>query len=186
MTGIQNPFGEKSETQNGPKRRNADCSVTRYLNRLGGFLWGKRFISAISRRHPFSAAIRRAAQARLAHGLRPAYTTDVNALIAEARRMAPSLSRGTPVVYFLRLRSGTIYVGCSLDLEQRLDDHITGQACRTTELDPSVAILRIEIYSTFPEARRREAQLKRWSRAKKLALIRCDCGLLRRLSKSHD
>jgi predicted GIY-YIG superfamily endonuclease len=86
-------------------------------------------------------------------------------LMLIARRRAPSLSRGTPVVYFLRRRSGTIHVGCPLDLETRLDDHLTRQACRTTELDPPVAVLRIEIYPTFSEARRREAQLKRWSRA---------------------
>jgi putative endonuclease len=107
-------------------------------------------------------------------------------LMLIARRMAPSLSRGTPVVYFLRLRSGTIYVGCSLDLAQRLDDHITGQACCTTELDPPVAVLRIEIYSTFSEARRRERQLKGWSRAKKIALITGDVTALRALSRSRD
>ena len=69
--------------------------------------------------------------------------------------MAPSLSRGTPTVYFLRLRSGTIYIGSSTDLEQRLADHDTGQPCRTTALDPPVANIRAETYSTFAEARRR-------------------------------
>jgi predicted GIY-YIG superfamily endonuclease len=46
----------------------------------------------------------------------------MNALIAEARRMALSkgqrpASKGMPVVYFLRLRSGVIYIGASEDLE---------------------------------------------------------------------
>jgi putative endonuclease len=36
------------------------------------------------------------------------------------------------------------------------------------------------------EARRREAQLKRWSRAKKEALIRSDFDHLRKLSQSRD
>jgi len=90
-----------------------------------------------------------------------------------------------PVVYFLRLRSGTRYVGASLDLEQRLDDHVSGQACRTTQLDPPLALLRIEVCSTFCEARQREAQLKRWSRPKKEALIRGDCENLRMLSRSR-
>jgi putative endonuclease len=110
----------------------------------------------------------------------------MNALVAEARRMASSLSRGLAVVYFLRLGSGIIYIGASTDLEQRLDDHISGQACRTTELDRPIAVLRVEVYATFVEARQREAQLKRWSRAKKEALI---CGKrdeLRRLSRSRD
>ncbi len=131
------------------------------------------------------AAIRRAVQARLAHGLRPAYSNDMNMLVAEARRMAPSLSRGTAVVYFLRLRSGILYVGASSDLEQRLDDHISGQACRTTSLDPPDAVLRVETCPTFSAARQREAQLKRWSRPKKEALIRGDFGFLRKLSRSR-
>jgi putative endonuclease len=110
----------------------------------------------------------------------------VNALVAEAQRMAPSLSRGTCVVYFLHLRSGALYVGTSVDLEQRLEDHASGQACRTTALDPPLALLRVEICSTFSEARQREAQLKRWSRSKKEALIRGDFDRLRKLSRSRD
>lgn len=90
------------------------------------------------------------------------------------------------MVYFLRLRSGILYVGCSTDLKQRLADHEAGQACRTTALDPPVAVLRIGLFATFSAARFREAQLKRWSRAKKESLIRGDTVELRRLSRSHD
>jgi putative endonuclease len=100
--------------------------------------------------------------------------------------MAPSLSRGTAVVYFLRLRSGILYVGASVDLGQRLEDHVSGQACRTTTLDPPSALLRVEVCPTFSEARQREAQLKRWSRPKKEALIRGDFEHLRKLSQSRD
>jgi predicted GIY-YIG superfamily endonuclease len=110
----------------------------------------------------------------------------VNALIAEARRMVPSLSKGSCVVYFLRLRSGILYIGASTDLAQRLDDHTSGQACRTTMLDPPSALLRVEPYSTFAEARQREAQLKRWSRRKKEALACGDLPRLRKLSQSRE
>lgn len=110
----------------------------------------------------------------------------MNALVAEARRMALSLSRGMPVVYFLRLRSSTVYIGASLDLPQRLDDHASGQACRTTQLDSPVAILRVEIHATFAGARALETQLKRWSRPKKEALISGDLDYLRVLSQSWD
>jgi predicted GIY-YIG superfamily endonuclease len=109
-----------------------------------------------------------------------------NPFIQTARQLAPKLGTGFPVVYFLRLRSGTVYVGSSTDFEQRLDDHLTGQACRTTQLDPPAAVLRIESYATFSDARRRELQLKRWSRAKKEALIRGDRDLLKTLSRSRD
>ncbi len=135
---------------------------------------------------PCRAAIRRAGQARLAHGLRPANPMQSNELMLVARRMAPSLSRGQSAVYLLRLMSGVIYVGSSTDFEQRLDDHLTGQACRTTQLDPPVTVLRIETYATFSDARRRELQIKRWSRAKKEALIRGDRVRLKTLSRSRD
>jgi predicted GIY-YIG superfamily endonuclease len=115
----------------------------------------------------------------------------MNALIAEARRMALSkgqrpASKGACMVYFLRLRSGALYIGASEDLEQRLEDHVAGQACRTTQLDPPVALLRLERLSTFSDARRREAQLKRWSRAKKEALIRGDATRLKSLARSRE
>jgi predicted GIY-YIG superfamily endonuclease len=66
-----------------------------------------------------------------------------------------------PVVYFLRLRSGMLYIGAPVDLEQRIDDDEAGQAGRTTQLDPPVAVLRVEAFATFAEARAREAQMKR-------------------------
>lgn len=92
----------------------------------------------------------------------------------------------SPVVYFLRLRSGMLYIGCTTDLRQRLKDHLSGRACRTTALDPPVALLRIEIRPTFSDARHRDAQLKRWSRAKKEALIRGDLPGLKKLGRSRS
>jgi predicted GIY-YIG superfamily endonuclease len=90
------------------------------------------------------------------------------------------------VVYLLRLRSGALYIGASEDLEQRLADHASGQACRTTQRDPPVSILLFEVHATFPEARTREAQLKRWSRAKKEALLSGEFERLHALSKSRE
>ena len=107
-------------------------------------------------------------------------------MFAEARRIAPSLSRGMPVVYFLRLRTGMLYVGASTDLEQRLADHMSGQACRTTALDPPMSVLRVEVHNSLANARAREAQLKKWSRAKKDALISGDIETLKSLSLSRD
>ncbi|MDI1247929.1 MAG: GIY-YIG nuclease family protein [Lacunisphaera sp.] len=109
-----------------------------------------------------------------------------NQLIRAAKHLAPAVRAGTAVVYFLRLKSGMIYIGCSVDLEQRLRDHQSGQACRTTALDPPTALLRVEVCPTFSDARRREAQLKRWSRPKKEAHIRGDFDRLRKLSRSRD
>jgi predicted GIY-YIG superfamily endonuclease len=109
-----------------------------------------------------------------------------NRLITEAHRLASGIAKGQAAVYLLQLKSGVIYVGSSTDLEQRLDDHLAGQACRTTRVDPPVAVLWIELQPSFSYARCREAQLKRWSRAKKEALIRGDGPVLRQLSQSRD
>jgi putative endonuclease len=107
-------------------------------------------------------------------------------LIDTARRMLPSLSRDAAIVYILRLRSGALYIGCTTDFEVRLLEHGAGAAYRTTSLDPPDALLLVEIHPHLQAARNRELQLKRWSRAKTLALINGDLDALRGLSRSRD
>ena len=85
--------------------------------------------------------------------------------------------------YMLRLRSGRLYSGATTDLAQRLADHQSGTACRTTAYDHPVSLVHTESFETFPEARRREAQVKRWTRAKKEALSAGDLALLKVLSR---
>jgi putative endonuclease len=107
-------------------------------------------------------------------------------LLEDARRMAPNLSKGVACVYILELRSGALYVGCSTDCEARFRDHEAGTACQTPAPDPPGAVRFIEINPDLAAARQREAQLKKWSRAKKQALIAHDFARLRNLSRSHD
>ena len=89
----------------------------------------------------------------------------------------------TAWVYILRLRSGKLYVGTTNSLNRRLKEHERGLAGRTTSLDPPDDLLYSEMYPTLVSARRREAQLKRWSRAKKESLIRVDLQSLKALAK---
>jgi predicted GIY-YIG superfamily endonuclease len=49
-----------------------------------------------------------------------------------------------------------------------------------------MALIFVEVQPDLSNARKRESQIKRWSRAKKRALISRDYGLLQRLSRSHD
>ena len=106
-------------------------------------------------------------------------------LIAQARELAPKLERGTPFTYLLQLQSGRYYTGCSTDFEVRFLEHANGTACRTTRLDPPVAVLWIEIQPDFTTARIRETQIKKWSSSKKEALIAADYARLRALSASR-
>ncbi len=85
-------------------------------------------------------------------------------------------------LYILRLKSGGLYTGATTDLKQRYQDHLNGRACRTTKLDPPEKVVYSESLPTFTDARKREAQIKRWSRAKKEALVAGDLDKLRRLS----
>jgi putative endonuclease len=87
--------------------------------------------------------------------------------------------------YILRLRSGTLYLGATNNLEERYKAHLTGKACLTTKFNAPVGLVHSEQFDTFSEARKREAQIKRWSRAKKEALVSGDMAKLRALAKSH-
>ena len=88
--------------------------------------------------------------------------------------------------YMLRLKSGSLYPGATTNLKMRTKDHFSGRACRTTALDPPIAIAHQEGFETFVEARRREAQVKRWTRAKKEALVAEEMGILKKLSKRRS
>jgi len=86
--------------------------------------------------------------------------------------------------YILRLPSGALYIGATTDLDQRYKDHRAGKACRASKYDPPKGLVYSESFATFSEARRREAQVKRWSRAKKEALVSGDLAKLQELAKS--
>ena len=87
--------------------------------------------------------------------------------------------------YMLRLQSGALYIGAIKNLERRYAEHFDGSAGRTTFLDPPVSLVYSEKHESFSDARKREAQVKRWSRAKKEALVAGDIDKLRALSKSR-
>ena len=89
-------------------------------------------------------------------------------------------------LYILRLKSGNLYIGATTDLDGRCRLHFEGKACRTTRIDPPIALVHSEEFMTNLEARRREAQIKRWTRAKKEAFVSGDMSNLKKLSKSRE
>jgi predicted GIY-YIG superfamily endonuclease len=107
-------------------------------------------------------------------------------LVEQARQIAPNLSKGAPALYILRLTSGALYIGSTLNLPQRMTDHIAGIACKTTRDDRPQSLLLVEPHPTYSAARKREAQIKRWSRAKKEAIVVHDLESLRHLSISRE
>ena len=77
-------------------------------------------------------------------------------------------------VYLLQLKNGQIYVGSTGDLARRIAEHRNGQGGRTTSIGKVRDLMYSEEYPSRLMAEAREAQLKRWTRAKKLALARGD------------
>ena len=82
-------------------------------------------------------------------------------------------------VYILRCADGTFYFGHTDDLFARLALHQAGTAAEYTARRRPVEMVYAEEYPTLIMATRRERQLKRWSREKKLALVDQDINRLK-------
>ena len=74
-------------------------------------------------------------------------------------------------VYILECRDKTLYTGITTDLKRRLKEHNTRKKTRYTNGRAPVKLLHKETRLTRSQALKREAQIKRWPKAKKLALI---------------
>jgi len=76
-----------------------------------------------------------------------------------------------PVVYILQCADGTLYTGWTMDLERRLRAHNSGQGARYTRGRRPVRLVYQEEQPTRSVAQKREAAIRRLSRAEKLKLI---------------
>jgi predicted GIY-YIG superfamily endonuclease len=76
--------------------------------------------------------------------------------------------------YLLHCDGGYFYVGHTDDLERRFNEHQSGAYRGYTFSRRPVKLVWSQEFQTRDDAKAAEAQLKGWSRAKKLALIRGD------------
>ena len=74
-------------------------------------------------------------------------------------------------VYILRCADDCLYIGETADPSQRMADHQEGSACAFTSRRRPVELAHLEPFANRGAALERERQLKRWTRAKKEALI---------------
>jgi len=74
------------------------------------------------------------------------------------------------MVYLLRCRDGSLYTGITNDLWQRLESHRRGTASAYTRARRPVSLAYQEVVSDHGSALKREAAIRRLSRAEKLAL----------------
>lgn len=83
-------------------------------------------------------------------------------------------------IYILACRDATLYVGVTNDLQKRLHQHNHAKSgAHYTKIRRPVVLTYSERYRTLHAARKREAEIKRWTRAEKLAL----CASPRSLQK---
>lgn len=84
-------------------------------------------------------------------------------------------------VYILRCADGSLYIGETDDVEGRIARHQEGRGCAYTAARRPVELVYVENLTNHLDARRREQQLKAWTRRKKEALVASDLALLKRL-----
>lgn len=74
-------------------------------------------------------------------------------------------------VYILRCADGTLYTGCTNDLERRLRTHNAGKGAKYTRARLPVELVYAEEAVDKSQALRREAAIKALPRSEKLKLI---------------
>ncbi len=75
-------------------------------------------------------------------------------------------------VYLLRARDGSVYTGISTDVQRRLAVHNAGKGSKSLRGRLPVSLVHQEKSRDRSAAQKREAEIKRWPRARKLALVR--------------
>jgi putative endonuclease len=76
------------------------------------------------------------------------------------------------LVYILRCSDGSLYTGITNDLARRLAQHKKGAGGHYTRSRRVIKVVYTEECSDKSSALKREAEIKKWTRMKKLALIR--------------
>lgn len=74
-------------------------------------------------------------------------------------------------VYILKCGDESLYTGITNDLSRRLERHKAGSGGRYTRAKGAVNIVYAEPHAGRGAAQKREAEIKKWTRQKKLRLI---------------
>jgi putative endonuclease len=74
--------------------------------------------------------------------------------------------------YIVECRDGSLYSGITNDIKGRIEKHNKGTGAKYTSIRRPVTLVYNEKYGSISEARKREVQIKGWSRHKKEQLIK--------------
>ena len=75
-------------------------------------------------------------------------------------------------LYLLLCKDGSVYTGITTDVGRRFLEHVRGAGAHYTASRGAKKIVYIERCATRSAAARREAEIKKWKRERKLVLIR--------------
>ena len=75
-------------------------------------------------------------------------------------------------VYILKCKDGSLYTGITTDVVRRFKEHTNGAGGHYTSAKRAVKIVYKEKHPNRSAASKREAEIKRWKRAQKLALVK--------------
>lgn len=75
-------------------------------------------------------------------------------------------------VYIIECGDGSFYTGITTDVERRFNEHKSGVGGHYTSARSVVRVVYTEEHPHRSSASKREAQIKGWTRQKKLNLIR--------------
>jgi len=86
-------------------------------------------------------------------------------------------------VYILCTSSNTLYIGQTNNLKKRLREHKnkSSKSAKYIRYFSSFKLVYSEKYKSRKEVMQREIQLKKWTKARKEALIKGDSSLLKKL-----
>lgn len=74
-------------------------------------------------------------------------------------------------VYLLECEDESLYTGITTDVERRFSEHQHGIGSNFTRAKKAKRIVYVEQHPDRSSAQKREAEIKKWSRKKKLILV---------------
>lgn len=75
-------------------------------------------------------------------------------------------------LYILKCKDGSLYTGITTDVARRLKEHKAGIGGHYTRSKDVVGVVYTEKHEDRSSASKREAEIKGWTRAKKIQLVR--------------
>jgi putative endonuclease len=77
-------------------------------------------------------------------------------------------------IYILLCSDNSLYTGSTNNPDKRFQDHLNGKGGKYTRSHKPLRVVHQEQFETKSEALKREAEIKSWSRSKKIAVLQLE------------